>query len=116
MCNYIPQIDLSESTHATKGNQQTTAEMQRVDLLHYLPNSVGCKRHMGTRAPFISAHPSAQYEEGWGWLPACLTMQKALGMSVRVHYLTTGFLLLKRGSLRLQCKMLPKVRIRPPSS
>lgn len=63
----------------TKGNRQTTGEMQRADLSGDFTKSAGWHRHTGTQALLGLAHPT----EAGGSLPASLE-QKALGMSQRV--------------------------------
>lgn len=53
---------MCESTDAgNQGDHQTTAEMQGVDLSHYLINNAGWQRHMGThQAQFIPVPTGTQ--------------------------------------------------------
>lgn len=78
-----------ESTDAgNQGDQQTTAEMQEVDLSHYLINKAGWQRHMGTHQP--QSIPVSTGTQGHRllqaqlipagcecvWAPACPTASK----------------------------------------
>lgn len=57
-------IPICESTH--NGNHQTTAEMQRVELFHYLTDMAGQQRHTGARALLGLVHSSAKAQAPLG--------------------------------------------------
>lgn len=60
----------SSSTYHVNGHveqawdHQNTADVQRVDLVHYLTNNTGQLRHSGTQTLLGSAHPRDQRHTG----------------------------------------------------
>lgn len=70
-----------ELTHiGNQGDQQTTAEMQRVDLYHCPAEDTGQQRHTRTQALLGLVHPSEQQR---GLLPAPINQSAS---RVRSHH------------------------------